>query len=114
MEHYGFSLIDALAKSSVFTEQPTGDADAFRNITDGMYDTFKAKNSDYGNSFSELFAECDMTYAYGHLSEKLKRVKSLMFDEAKVKGESMRNSLLDLANYAVLTIMELDKKKSND
>lgn len=114
MEHYGCSLIDALAKSSVFTEQPTGDADAFRDITDGMYDTFKAKNSDYGNSFSELFAECGMTYAYGHLSEKLKRVKSLMSDEAKVKDESMRDSLLDLANYAVLTIMELDKKKSND
>ena len=111
MEHYGCSLIDALAKSSVFTEQPTGDADAFRDTTDGMYDTFKAKNSDYGNSFSELFAECGMTYAYGHLSEKLKRVKSLMSDEAKVKGESMRDSLLDLANYAVLTIMELDKTK---
>lgn len=84
---------------------------AFRDIINGMYDTFKAKNSDYGNSFSELFAECGMTYAYGHLSEKLKRVKSLMSDEAKVKGESMRDSLLDLANYAVLTIMELDKTK---
>lgn len=82
---------------------------AFRDITNGMYDTFKAKNHDYGNSFSELFAECGMTYAYGHLSEKLKRVKSLMSDEAKVKDESMRDSLLDLANYAILTIMELDK-----
>lgn len=82
---------------------------AFRDITNDMYDTFKAKNHDYGNSFSELFAECGMTYAYGHLSEKLKRVKSLMSDEAKVKDESMRDSLLDLANYAILTIMELDK-----
>ncbi|WP_418289090.1 nucleotide modification associated domain-containing protein [Leyella stercorea] len=82
---------------------------AFRDITNDMYDTFKAKNHDYDNSFSELFAECGMTYAYGHLSEKLKRVKSLMSDEAKVKDESMRDSLLDLANYAILTIMELDK-----
>lgn len=93
------------------TKQPTGDADAFRDITNGMYDTFKAKNHDYGNSFSELFAECGMTYAYGHMAEKLKRVKSLMSDEAKVKGESMRDSLLDLANYAILTIMELDKAR---
>lgn len=113
MEHYGFTSdpVGVLAKLSAFTEQPTGDADAFRDITNGMYDTFKAKNSDYGNSFSELFSECGMTYAYGHLSEKLKRVKSLMSDEAKVKGASMRDSLLDLANYAVLTIMELDKAK---
>lgn len=84
---------------------------AFRDITNDMYDTFKAKNYDYGNSFSELFAECGMTYAYVHLSEKLKRVKSLMSDEAKVKDESMRDSLLDLANYAILTIMELDKTR---
>ena len=113
MEHYGCSLdpIDFLSKLSAFTEQPTGDADAFRDITNGMYDTFKAKNHDYGNSFSELFAECGMTYAYGHMAEKLKRVKSLMSDEAKVKGESMKDSLLDLANYAILTIMELDKTK---
>lgn len=82
---------------------------AFRDITNGMYDTFKAKNHDYGNSFAELFKECGMTYAYGHMAEKLKRVKSLMSDEAKVKGESMRDSLLDLANYAILTIMEFDK-----
>ena len=84
---------------------------AFRDITNGMYDTFKAKNHDYGNSFSEMFAECGMTYAYGHMAEKLKRVKSLMSDEAKVNGESMRDSLLDLANYAILTIMELDKTR---
>lgn len=113
MEHYGCSLdpIDVLAKPSAFTKQPTGDADAFRDITNGMYDTFKAKNHDYGNSFSELFAECGMTYAYGHMAEKLKRVKSLMTDEAKVNGESVRDSLLDLANYAILTIMELDKTR---
>lgn len=113
MKHYGCTLdsIDFISKLSAFTEQPTGDADAFRDITDGMNDTFKAKNHDYGNSFSELFAECGMTYAYGHMADKLKRVKSLMSDEAKEKGESMKDSLLDLANYAILTVMELDKTK---
>ena len=73
-----------------------------------MFETFKAKNHDYGNSFAKLFKECGMTYAYGHLAEKLERVKSLMKDEAKVKDEGMKDSLLDLANYAILTIMELD------
>ena len=87
------------------------DADRFKEITDKMFETFKAKNHDYGSSFSNLFKECGMTYAYGHMAEKLKRVKSLMSDEAKVNGESMRDSLLDLANYAILTIMELDKTR---
>lgn len=84
---------------------------AFLNILKEQYNTFKAKNQDYGNSFSNLFKECGMTYAYGHMKEKLERVKSLMKDEAKVKGEGMKDSLKDLANYAILTIMELERKE---
>lgn len=81
----------------------------FKKITDKMNDTFNAKNHDYGNSFRDLFKECGMTYAYGHMAEKLARIKSLMNDDAKVRGESMLDSLYDLANYAVLTIMEIEK-----
>lgn len=87
------------------------DAERFKEITDKMCDIYKQKNSDYGNSFSKLFKECGMTYAYGHMAEKLERVKSLMKDEAKVKGESMKDSLYDLANYAILTIMEIEKNE---
>ena len=87
------------------------DADRFKEITDKMFETFKAKNHDYGSSFSNLFKECGMTYAYGHMAEKLERVKSLMKDDAKVNGEGMKDSLLDLSNYAILTIMELDKTR---
>ena len=85
------------------------DADRFKEITEKMFETFKAKNHDYGSSFSNLFKECGMTYAYGHMAEKLERINSLRKNEAKVKGESMKDSLYDLANYAILTIMELEK-----
>lgn len=88
------------------------DVDRFKEITDKMFETFKAKNHDYGSSFSNLFKECGMTYAYGHMAEKLERVKSLMKDEAKVNGEGMKDSLLDLANYAILTVMEIDKNEN--
>lgn len=77
-------------------------------ICNSLHDTYLKKNADYGNSFSDIFEEVGMPYAYGHLAEKLKRIKSLMANENKVKGESMRDSLLDLANYAILTIVELD------
>lgn len=87
------------------------DIEIFKSITSKLLDTFQTKNHDYGNSFSELFKDCGMTYAYGHMAEKLSRIKSLMKDEAKVKGESMKDSLYDLANYAILTIMELEKEK---
>lgn len=101
----------AISSSTQKTANEKTDADRFKEITDKMFETFKAKNHDYGTSFSNLFKECGMTYAYGHMAEKLERVKSLMKDEAKVKGESMKDSLYDLANYAILTVMEIEKQK---
>ena len=100
---------DIVTKGEGKDENEKTDADRFKEITDKMFETFKAKNHDYGSSFSNLFKECGMTYAYGHMAEKLERVKSLMKDEAKVKGERMKDSLLDLANYAILTVMEIEK-----
>ena len=87
----------------------TGDVETFRAITNKMCNTFEVKNHDYGDSFHKLFEECGMIYAYGHMAEKLERVKSLMKDDAKVNGEGMKDSLLDLANYAILTVMEIEK-----
>lgn len=100
-----------IAKELAETGSEKEDADRFKEITDKMLETYKSKNKDYGDSFRNIFKECGMTYAYGHLKEKLERVKSLMSDEAKVKGESMKDSLYDLANYAILTIMEIEKNK---
>ena len=103
--------LDIVTKGEGKAANEKTDDDHFKEITDKMFETFKAKNHDYGSSFSNLFNECGMTYAYGHMAEKLERVKSLMKDDAKVNGEGMKDSLLDLANYAILTIMELDKTR---
>ena len=96
---------------SDFLNRPTDASAVFRDITNNMFDTYKSKNKDYGDSFHKLFKECGMTYAYGHMAEKLERINSLRKNEAKVKGESMKDSLYDLANYAILTIMELEKNE---
>ena len=89
------------------------DADRFKEITEKMCDIYKKKNSDYGSSFSKLFKKCGMTYAYGHLAEKIERIDSLSNNDAKVQGESMIDSLYDLANYSILTIMEIEKRKEH-
>lgn len=84
--------------------------DKFDKVLAEMSTTHKAKNHDYGNSFTDLFKELGMTYAYGHLKEKLERVHTLMGSRQEVKKESMLDSLYDLASYAVMTIVELKKK----
>lgn len=89
------------------------DSERFKEITDKMCDIYKQKNSDYGSSFSKLFKKCGMTYAYGHLAEKIERIDSLSNNDAKVQGESMIDSLYGLANYSILTIMEIEKRKEH-
>ena len=80
-------------------------------ICKDLHDLYIKKNADYGNSFADIYAQVGMPYAYGHMAEKLRRIRSLMNQPANVKGESMRDSLVDLANYAILTIVELDAQK---
>ena len=41
------------------------DADRFKEITDKMSDTYKRKNHDYGNAFSEMYDELGINYGYG-------------------------------------------------
>lgn len=78
-------------------------------ILNELKSIYVSKNHDYGNSFEELFKECGLIYAYGHLKEKLNRIKALMSNKNQVKNESIEDSLLDLANYAILTLIQIRK-----
>lgn len=82
--------------------------DKFQQITSELLETYKAKNADYGDSFAKLFEEYRMTYSIIHLQEKINRIKSLQQKGNDVKGETYLDSLKDLANYAILTLVELD------
>lgn len=84
--------------------------DQFDAILAELQKLHSAKNHDYGNSFTDLFKECGMIYAYGHLKEKLNRIKGIMDSEAQVKGEKLEDSLKDLASYAIMTLVELRSK----
>lgn len=81
----------------------------FREITGRMADVYEAKNHDYGDSFGEGFAEFGLVSSVIRLGDKYRRLKSLVKEDAKVKDESIRDTLLDLANYAVMTLVELEK-----
>lgn len=71
---------------------------------------YAKKNADYGDSFHQQFVEDGMEVARVKLSDKLNRFRNLTRDPSKqqVKDESIRDSLIDLANYAIMTIMEID------
>lgn len=87
-------------------------ADKLKELTDEIIDIYKAKNKDYGDSFSDSFEEFGITSAVVRMNDKMNRIKSLAkSDDRQVKDESLRDTLVDLANYALMTVLELDCKK---
>lgn len=82
----------------------------FSDILKEMQELYLKKNHDYGNSFSETIQEFGFTPAIARINDKLKRVKQMVGREPMQVKESMRDNLIDIANYCILTIIELDNQ----
>ena len=84
----------------------------FEKVTAEMLETYKKKNADYGNSFSETIQEFGYIPAVARINDKVKRMKNIVKGQKmNIESESLRDALLDTANYCVLTIVELDNQK---
>lgn len=83
-----------------------------KEIVLGLNDLYRRKNADYGDSFHISYMEEGMAMPRIRLSDKLNRFKSLTKrGRQEVEDESIRDTLLDLANYAIMTVLELDREK---
>lgn len=83
------------------------------DICMGLNDLYARKNHDYGDSFHETFMEEGLAMPRIRLGDKFARFKTLSRNEdAKVTDESIRDTLLDLANYAIMTVLELDEAEN--
>lgn len=72
---------------------------------------YAAKNKDYGNSFSKQFNEYGITSSVIRIEDKFLRLKQLSKNKAQVKNETIEDTLLDLANYAIMTVIELREEE---
>lgn len=95
-------------------EDPSGKVAAHRALCAELNKTYARKNHDYGDSFKQTFDEEGLAMARIRLSDKLNRFKALSrdMDAQEVPDESIRDTLMDLANYALMTVLELDVSKS--
>ena len=87
------------------------DEEIYGSLLDKLFTTYRAKNHDYSNAFSEMFDELGIDYAYGKLREKMNRIKVLRSKPNMVENEGLEDALLDTAGYAILTLVELKKRK---
>ena len=74
-----------------------------------IHETYIKKNHDYGDSFGRSFQKYGITAALVRMEDKWNRLNSLATKDALVNDESIRDTLLDLANYAIMTAMELEE-----
>ena len=79
-----------------------------KKLCDLIHEIYIKKNSDYGNSFSDLYDEYGSIISEIHIREKFNRFKQLRTNESQV-GESIENTLMDMANYCLLTLLEMKK-----
>lgn len=81
----------------------------FREIVDEMAKTYEKKNHDYGDSFGISVRKYGKIAALTRISDKFNRIENLILNgNTQVKDESLKDTLLDLANYAVMTVMAIE------
>lgn len=70
---------------------------------------YARKNHDYGDSFHQTFVEEGLAMSRIRLGDKFNRFKTLSRGaEREISDESIRDTLLDLANYAIMTVLEME------
>lgn len=81
-----------------------------------MHETYLKKNADYGNSFEESLDKHGALAAVIQMEHKMNRLNNLVSNEdnQRVVDESIVDTVMDLANYAVMTGVWLVKQREGD
>lgn len=85
-----------------------------KDLCEELNKTYEKKNRDYGNSFSDTFNKLGIISAVTRITDKYNRLVSLCMkpeEERMVKDESISDTLMDMANYCIMTEIELRKNK---
>lgn len=80
-------------------------------VQEEAFQLFKQKNTDYGDAF----AKYGTVGVLVRLGDKIQRLQHISkSDITLVKTETLRDTLMDLHNYAAMAVMLLDEKSSQD
>lgn len=87
-----------------------------KKVCDCIHNLYVKKNHDYGDSVHDTYNKYGLVSFLVRMEDKLNRVRTLSKDDVKitdtkVKDEKIEDTLLDLANYAILAFIELNSDK---
>ena len=82
-----------------------------KELCDRIHATCVAKNHDYGNSASELYKKFGLISYVVRMNDKINRINKLLYNKAKVDDEKITDTILDLANYCLLAVSDMELEK---
>lgn len=84
----------------------------FKEIANSLGELYEQKNKCYNNSFGDTYKKLGIISAVTRISDKYNRLCNLATNpDIDNLGESIEDTLKDLASYAIMTLIELDNKK---
>lgn len=90
-------------------------ADLHKEIIDYLHNLYIEKNSAYGNSVHDTYEKYGLISFLVRLEDKLNRARTLgLHRDMDENDEKIEDTLLDLANYAILAVIELRREKEEE
>lgn len=79
-----------------------------KELLDYLHQIYIAKNHDYGDSVHDTYMKYGITSFLVRLEDKLNRARTISSKSQMVEDEKLKDTLLDMANYAILAVLELE------
>lgn len=83
---------------------------AFNDVLLHMQALYKKKNQDYGNSFDKSLDRYGISAGLVRMSDKMNRLENIFDKEPMVHNERLKDTLIDMACYAAMTLSWLQRK----
>ena len=85
------------------------------DICNKLNTIYETKNHDYGDSFAKVRKELGNVAILVRLYDKVERLKTLLQGgEQKVTDEKVEDTLMDLANYCIMELIEREVEQNGN
>lgn len=128
VEYKSEALTDTLAKAGISSEDCSSTHETanssvetyndklvreHKELTTYLSSLYELKNKKYGDSFGKSIRKRGFVSAIVRMEDKWNRLDNLvtMKEDGSDTDESLQDTLLDLANYCLMTVMELNHAK---
>ena len=87
------------------------DLKRFKSLHEYNEATYIHKNARYGDSFKDTYAKLGSISALTRMTDKLNRITTLILNPQNGGDESLVDSLMDLSNYCIMTVIEIERNR---